>query len=115
MSYKLFLDDYRDPAFVAHLLLGSGWVIARDLATAKATVLERGCPTFISFDHDLGDQHYSNDWSDGSTGYDFAKWFCKHVSTPDNLPEDFGWYVHSMNPVGAKRIRELMQDFVRGQ
>lgn len=114
MGYKLFLDDYRDPSYVSHLRLGSDWVVARDFEQAKDLILTRGYPDFISFDHDLGENHYDNDWSDASTGYDFAKWFCHHVGDPGKLPDFFDYYVHSMNPVGAERIRDIMKDFFLG-
>lgn len=48
---------------------------------------------FISFDHDLGN---------GISGYDVAKYIANNEY---NLT---GFTVHSMNPVGAKNIIELL-------
>lgn len=48
------------------------------------------------------------------TGYDFAKWFCDYVL--DNvldLPPDFGYTVHSANPLGAENIRCYMANFLK--
>lgn len=49
----------------------------------------------ISFDHDLG----SN-----LSGYDFAKWLVEH-----NVVGFF--HIHSMNPVGANNIRQLLAHY----
>jgi len=46
MSYRLFIDDLRNPA-------SPGWVVARDSDTAIKILEARGCPAEISFDHDL--------------------------------------------------------------
>lgn len=95
--YKLFLDDERFPADY-----DEEWVIARSFEDAVWYVTARGVPRWVAFDHDLGA---------GKTGYDFAKWFGDYVSNEDNggLPYDFNYSVHSMNPVGAKNIRDYME------
>ncbi len=49
----------------------------------------------ISFDHDLGAK---------KTGYDFAKWLIEH-----NITGFF--HIHSMNPVGASNIRQLLTHY----
>lgn len=69
-----------------------------------------GLPKFISFDHDLGMEHYRDgdrgmyDYESYTekTGYDCAKWlvgYCMDHKLP--LPEIA---VHSMNNVGASNI-----------
>src|SRR5690606_38036207 len=55
-SYKMFLDDERYPSTV-------NWVIVRSYEQAVEIIKEIGLPSFISFDHDLGE---------GKSGYDFA-------------------------------------------
>lgn len=52
----------------------------------------------ISFDHDLGE---------GKSGYDVANWIEKEVFQND-YPR-LGWDVHSANPIGAARIKIVMQ------
>lgn len=49
----------------------------------------------ISFDHDLGEK---------KTGYDVAKYIVKN-----EIPCTFS--IHSMNPVGAENIRQLMTHY----
>lgn len=51
---------------------------------------------FISFDHDLGSD---------LTGYDVAKYIV------DNEIQLTGFTVHSMNPVGAKNIIDLLTHY----
>lgn len=76
-------------------------------------VEQYGLPTMISFDHDLADVHYIA--GDGEkTGYTFAKWFCDYVMDNDlDIPADFGYNIHSMNPVGAENIRAYMENFLK--
>lgn len=50
----------------------------------------------IDFDHDLG-----NDES----GYDFAKWLLEEEVEPQYFA------IHSMNPVGAKNIHQLLTHY----
>lgn len=100
MTYKLFLDDERFPPDY-----DEGWVLARTFEDAVWYVEARGAPEFIAFDHDLGQ---------GKSGYDFAKWFCDYVNTNDvELPWQFSYHVHSMNPVGAENIKNYMKSFLR--
>ena len=51
---------------------------------------------FISFDHDLGG---------GMTGYDVAKYIVENEHKLD------GFTVHSMNPVGAQNIIDLLTHY----
>lgn len=73
--------------------------------------------THVSFDHDLGDEHYSimsqnGDWNkyyatEGHemTGYDAAKWMKEFfIEKGMPLPKI---YVHSLNPVGGQNILNL--------
>lgn len=126
MSYKLFLDDIRNPVHCVtymHLHIGrknsiymeNGWVIARNFESFKNTIIGMGMPEFVSFDHDLAEEHYKagiaspEDWEwyhikndREMTGYDCAKWLVNYCL--DNklaLPE---YAVHSMNPVGSQNI-----------
>lgn len=106
MTYKLFLDDIRMPPDY-----DEEWVIARNIEDAKWYVEARGVPNWIAFDHDLAQEHYIIGQG-SNTGYDFAKWFADYVLMNEiDLPEDFNYSVHSMNPVGAKKIRDYMEEF----
>lgn len=130
MSYRLFLDDERDPPReprrwrdqirrAARRFLGlptapdvEPWVIVRSYEAAIATITARGLPDYASFDNDLGAD------ADGQplpTGYDVAKWIGEYVLDHDADLTGFTWYVHSQNPVGARQIDAYLtnlKDFV---
>ena len=92
MSYCLFLDDLR--------LCPDGFIVARTYNDAVNLIKEKGLPSMISFDHDLGEE---------KTGYDFAKFivnYCLDFKLPPPL-----YYVHSANPVGAENIECLLSNF----
>lgn len=117
----LFLDDERNPADVTWLLIGAkghlfaDWAIVRSYDEATAWVTEHGFPDVISFDHDLGLMHYANDYSDGKTGYHFAQWLVEYDMDTNTMPADFEFTVHSKNPVGAKNIQMLLNNYIRAK
>ena len=49
-GYRLYLDDIRTPKT-------NGWEIVRCYEDFVTTILTKGLPTEISFDHDLGEEH----------------------------------------------------------
>ncbi|HEY6438132.1 MAG TPA: cyclic-phosphate processing receiver domain-containing protein, partial [Ignavibacteriaceae bacterium] len=67
----------------------------------------------ISFDHDLGLMHYAGDYSDGKTGYDFAKWLIEYDMDMNTMPSNFTFTVHSKNPIGSENIRELLNNYIQ--
>lgn len=97
--YRLFLDDERFPA------RGTHWSICRSFDAAVQEVQTHGVPAEISFDHDLGE---------GKSGHDFAKWLCDYIYINNiELPENFRFFVHSMNPIGAENIQKYMDGFLK--
>lgn len=100
-SYKLFIDDERFPVVANNPLI----IIARNYPAAKEAFEVFGCPSFISFDHDLG--QYSQ------TGYDIAKLLIEMDMDRDGkwMPSDFHFYVHSQNPVGGRNIYNLLNSY----
>lgn len=82
MNWKLFLDDERYP-------VDNRWVIARNVDDAIWYITNYGMPSFISFDHDLGP--FKQSGMDNDVNID-----------------NFEFYVHSQNPVGAENIRSLL-------
>ena len=105
MTWNLFLDDERFPPDD-----GREWVIARGVPSAMSHILNRGMPSYISFDHDLGDEEM--------TGYDFAKWLIEDaLNYPNELdfqfPADFSFYVHSQNPIGKANIEGLLNGYLK--
>jgi len=135
MSYKLFLDDLRDPKdciFYMHQILGNrnpggfllsplyedkDWVIVRGYQDFSQVLIDRGLPDLISFDHDLGmsvielngkQWLYKEDNSE-FTGYDCAKVLIDYC-TNNNLPLP-NYIVHSSNPVGSENIISLLENY----
>lgn len=117
---KLFLDDSRRaPDFT--------WDVVRNYAEFVSYISLHGMPDMISFDHDLGQEHYDHYCSTigpvsievdlnkiqipyqtftEKTGYDCAKWLIVHCM--DNKLRLPSYMVHSMNPVGKKNIEFVL-------
>jgi len=96
----LYVDDERTPR------TRGDWQIARSYDQAVALMSE-GCFSYISFDHDLGD--------DVPTGYDLAKWLVARDLDEGGkfIPVDFGFNVHSANPVGRANIEGLLASYLK--
>ncbi|ENH6339639.1 hypothetical protein ABWH74_002989 [Burkholderia vietnamiensis] len=98
MSYRLFIDDIRDP-------MEPDWYVARTSSEAIMLLETLGCPREISFDHDLG-------------GTDTAMLVVKRLVEIDLdsggvfFPNNFVYTVHSANPVGRENIRGLMDQYL---
>lgn len=110
MTWKLFLDDVREP----HKLGIVDCRIARSFTEAVNMVSAYGCPQHVYFDHDLSDEHYNGDYEQSPTGYHFAQWLVtKDMDTNGQfLPSDFTYSVHSMNPAGKERIIGLLEQYL---
>ena len=101
--YSLFIDDERHPPYND----GRNWVIARDWEAVMMSLRIHGMPGYISFDHDLGEDHH--------TGYDIAKFLVELDMGGDldfAIPENFDFYVHSQNPVGKKNIESYLNNYL---
>jgi NAD+-processing family protein with receiver domain len=127
MSYRLFLDDERAPKQVTWVALPPGpWTVVKSYTQFVDTIMTRGIPMFVSFDHDLADEHYRaaqympypHLYTDRfpfkeKTGKDCAYWLverCLETKTP--IPE---YQVHSMNPVGRYNIISVMMSGLKVQ
>jgi hypothetical protein len=126
MSYNLFLDDYRQPIDCLeymHPRMGNDvsiyetkeWTVCPDYNSFTETIINKGLPDLISFDHDLAPEHYTAFIKEENyrekTGMDCAKWlseYCINNALP--LPN---YYVHSMNPVGTKNIDNFLKNHLR--
>lgn len=103
MKWKLYIDDLRTP-------VDATFIIARTVVDAQNLIGTCGVPIFISFDHDLGIDDNGNLLP---TGYDFVKWLVEmDMEGVIILPDSFDFKVHSQNPVGAKNIREYLQNYL---
>ena len=127
-TYNLFLDDFRIPVDCSRYMSNpklynlNEWVIVRNYDEFVNFISKNGLPNIISFDHDLADEHYSNDMYAGNetydknyenfkekTGYDCAKWLVNYCMDKDmDIPE---FVVHSMNPAGGKNIWEYLENY----
>ena len=122
MTYRLFLDDIRNPidayqytGFVPYR--DNHWKIVRDYDQFVHYITRNyekhdAFPSIIGFDHDLADEHYgadvNNDFQE-KTGMDCAKWlveFCmdNNLKLPD-------WFGHSMNPAGRENIDNYLLNY----
>lgn len=135
MSYNLYLDDIRQPHETGNYILPvhyraqyhlDDWVVVRNYNEFVKTILEKGLPWKISFDHDLATEHYTPEeyWNDydaskafqeartyrEKTGLDCARWLTEFCAERGLKLPDI--YIHSMNPVGADNIRNHLNQFV---
>ena len=97
----LWLDDIRQPW--NHGYIGAQWAKTYEDAIR---ILETGKVTFASLDHDLSEAATMGCASPGEkTGYSVICWLEDH---PQFWPVD-GVKVHSMNPSGAMRMRQVIE------
>lgn len=109
MTNGLFLDDMRVPTDVTWVKYPSGidWKIVRNCEEFKDYITKHGIPQFITFDHDLGDE-------EPLSVAGLAEWLCHEVVEGRvQLPENFHYFVHSMNPVGGLNIHSKLDQLVR--
>lgn len=99
MTWKLYLDDVRDPT-------EDGYVVARSSIMGVVEIANRqDFPEFMSLDHDLGEE-------------DNTMKFLKELyviweergADPEAIPD---YIVHSANPIGAQNIISFMESWKR--
>jgi hypothetical protein len=106
---KLWLDDLRP-------VPDNTWDIVKNYEEFVAYITTNGVPELISFDHDLGSEHYKalfkcpkkhilNKGFIKKTGYDCAKWLVENDYKINYFK------VHSMNPIGAINIETLLNNW----
>jgi hypothetical protein len=96
---RLFLDDERFPPRD-----GKDWVIVRSVKEAIAWVEANGFPRFVAFDNDLGE--------DQREGWEFAQWLIDRDLDMGGMPDDFGFYAHSRNPVRQADIEARLRRYM---
>ena len=122
MSYYLFLDDIRYPSQVNWVSLPENveWKIVRSFDEFTNFIKVNGLPKFISFDHDLADEHYKLghvsaftkfDYNKVTekTGYHCAKWLVEYCLERKLPPPN--WVTHSMNPIGCENINSILKSY----
>ncbi len=119
----LYLDDQRTPT-VDPPTGYNPWYIVRNYDEFKEWINKHGMPDYVSFDHDLADEHMQdyykyqfngiaainyNDFKE-KTGLDCAKYMIEYAMNNNiNLPNLVG--VHSHNPLGALNIQNLVNSY----
>ena len=120
LKYYIFLDDERMPWNVTWCKIRNDhhYNIIRSYKEFVGHISTFGVPEYVSFDHDLADQHYGHglnndeipyDRYSEKTGYDAAKWLVDYCIDKGLKFPDFD--VHSMNPVGKENILSLLDNY----
>jgi hypothetical protein len=131
---KLFLDDIRIPTDASRLVPTKSfslyweddWVVVRNYDEFVEYIKYNGVPEFVSFDHDLADEHHNDLFSDKNwfmddskielayqgykekTGLECAKFLVEYCENENvKLPD---YLVHSANPVGKKNIEGYLEN-----
>lgn len=120
LKYYIFLDDERMPWNVTwcDIRRDYHYNIVRTFYEFANMIQSVGyLPDYISFDHDLADQHYGHglnndeipyDRYSEKTGYDAAKWLVQYcIDKGLKFP---AYDVHSMNPVGRNNIIQYIEN-----
>ena len=93
----IYIDDMRQP-------VNSDWIWVKTYREAinylinltdYLDIIDDPVDLTIDFDHDLGEE---------KSGYDIAKWLVENG-------EKGKFRIHSMNPVGANNIRQLLKHY----
>jgi hypothetical protein len=109
MNWTLFLDDERMPKYN----LGDDVLIARDCEEAKDLIADYGCPTCISFDHDLGSDENG---MVRPTALKFLHWLIdEDLDGLIDLKKITRVIVHSLNPTGARNIASLWDGYASSE
>ena len=96
MTYNLYLDDLRNPP------ADRDWLVCRSSQEALDRIVDIGMPSFISFDHDLGED---------DTTMIFLRRLVNEVWDEQTIIPDY--QIHSANPVGVENIRSFMESWKR--
>lgn len=97
---RVYLDDVRQPPMFDSLTGEKlNWIIVRS-APALLKLIDAGVVSYISFDHDLGDD-------EAGTGYTVAKYI--EEKAHQGLLDPIDYQIHSANPVGANNIDKAMK------
>jgi hypothetical protein len=103
--YTLFLDDERNVSDVSWMQIPfvGETIVVRNFAQFVSIIETKGVPGHVSFDHDLADIVGNVE----NSGYTCAKWLVDYCIDNDKLFPSYT--VHSMNPVGKKRITDYIE------
>jgi hypothetical protein len=97
MTYKLFIDDERNP-------VTDDWIVVRSSWEAYDVIVRDGMPVEIAFDHDLGGDDTAMRFLWRLSDY-MERWNIR-------FPRDFTYSIHSQNPVGARNIQGFLDGMI---
>ena len=97
MNYRIYLDDIRNPK-------GDFDFIARTSNEAIRIMEANGCPEFISFDFDLGNDDRAINVVKFMINEDLD-------TNGEFIPENFTWYTHSANGIGKSMIDGYLRSY----
>lgn len=118
----LFLDDVRVPTTT--LPNAYPWVLVKNYDEFVSWIDKNGLPDFISFDHDLGEEHMNDyyrqmldqgyqhpdyDSYKDKTGLDCARYIVEYCQKHNKFFPKCS--VHSHNPVGRINIQSFINGF----
>jgi len=123
LSYRLFLDDVRNPEECRRYMAERAgdlfveywceWIVVRSYAEFVDLISQKGLPMLISFDHDLDPGGSAPDTAEGydamgtkNTGWHCSYWLMEYLrKTGQKRPLCI---VHSVNKAGTKHINRLL-------
>jgi len=105
-NYSMYIDDIRTPS--TEPPVGNDWVVCRSYDTAIRVMRLYGCPKYVSFDHDLGDEF-------SETGYDIAQYMVELDMDMNGrfMYDNFEYNVHSANPIGKSNIEGIFKSYFK--
>lgn len=105
---KIYLDDLRVPTDTYYLatdmVVVRSYYAFRDILAAHAEDI-----TFISFDHDLGQESYCPERGRELSGYD-CLCLVEELLAEGRIKKAPEMRVHSDNPSGRQRIKSVIDD-----
>ncbi len=122
MTYYLFLDDRRQvyDAKWVNLPNDKIWRVAKSYGEFVSYIMDLGLPEFVSFDHDLAEEHYKvslqenehtgpdYDYGAEKTGMDAVKWLVDYcIIHKKKFPK---YAVHSLNEAASKRMESYIKE-----
>jgi hypothetical protein len=110
-SYILFIDDIREVTDI-YAEEDTTFLLVRSYDSAVLLFESFGCPTFISFDHDLGEVY--DDQRRELNGHRIAHWLVERDMDMKGtfIPDNFSYHVHSANPQGKLNIEGLLDNYL---
>ena len=102
--YKIFFDDLRTVDMVYKNPEDWDFEVIRNIDDFKNTILDKGVPEFISFDHDLG----KDDNGNVVDAYQALKWMVFDLELD---LRNMDYKIHSANPLALEKIDCLIKNW----